>query len=100
MVQPNNILKRQEEIQMLIAEDNVRHAAKRMLDFVRDFSEDRADLNEIVVITSNYNRLERNERNNLIEFREAGVQRNKILFHMLEFIDALVDRLSLQRGMA
>lgn len=85
---------------MLIAEDNVRHAAKRMLDFVRDFSEDRADLNEIVVITSNYNRLERNERNNLIEFREAGVQRNKILFHMLEFIDALVDRLSLQRGMA
>ena len=100
MIFSNDISKRCEEIQLLIAEDNIPQATKRLMDFVRDFSQDREDLNEIVIMSASYNRLRRKERGNLLNYDEIERKRNQILMSMLGFLDDFRDRLSFQKGFA
>ncbi len=85
---------------MLIAEDNIRQAIKKLLDFVKDFSDDSADKHEVIIISSNYHRLQRESRTGLINVKDSIQQRNSLLFQMLEFIDDLIDRLSLLKEVA
>lgn len=94
MIQPNDISSRQAEIRMLIAHNKLELAAKRLLDFATDFSGDRNDINEIVVIVSNYRHFASKERAQVISESDAMTRRNQILFQMLGFMDNLVDRLS------
>jgi hypothetical protein len=96
MVPANDIAGRSEEIRLLIAEDNVGQATKRVMDFVRDFSEDRESLNEVVVISNSFSRLERKDRQGLLDFDEADKQRRRLLFQILGLVDAVEQALALK----
>ena len=47
MAESNNIRKRSEEIQLNIASDNIQPAIILLLDFVKDFSDDKSDKDEV-----------------------------------------------------
>ncbi len=96
MVASNDIAGRSEEIQLLIAADNIGQATKRVMDFVRDFSEDREDLKEVIVISNSYTRLERRERQGVLEFDEAEKHRRKLLFQILGLLEAIEQELALR----
>ena len=96
MVASNDIAGRSEEIQLLIAADNIGQATKRVMDFVRDFSEDREDLKEVIVISNSYTRLERRERQGVMEFDEAEKHRRKLLFQILGLLEAIEQELALR----
>ncbi|MEM1215588.1 MAG: hypothetical protein AAGJ82_07885 [Bacteroidota bacterium] len=91
---PNDINKRVEEIQDLIATDKVRDAIKLLLGFVRDFSDEKEDVNEVIVISQKSNRLEKLERRGAISFDDATTERNKLLYQILDFMDSIVDNLA------
>ena len=96
MVASNDVAGRSEEIHLLIAADNVGQATKRLMDFVRDFSEDRENLKEVIVISNSYTRLERLERQGLLEFDEAEKHRRKLLFQILGLLESIEQELALQ----
>lgn len=75
------------EIHELIALDNIPQATKRLLDFVRDFSEENEQLNEAIIICNNCNRLLKQERRMVLSFEQIELQRNRILFQILNFLD-------------
>ncbi len=81
-------------IQVHIASDEVPEAMKLLLDFVRDFSDDKEDKKEVIVISHSYNRLERQERRGVLNFELADQQRRKLLYQILDFMDDMMDRLS------
>jgi len=94
LIAPNDINKRAEEIQDLIASDKIGDAIKLLLGFVRDFSEEKEDVNEVIVISQTYNRLEKLERRRTINFDQASEQRNKLLYQILDIIDSIIQGLS------
>lgn len=89
MVAPNDIAQRCQEIHLLIMADDVDRATRRAMDFVRDFSEDRGQLNEVIVISGSYTRLEKRERQGLLDYEEAERQRRKLIYQMLELVDLI-----------
>lgn len=96
MTAPNDIGKRTDEIRDLIFNDKVTQAVKRMMDFVRDFSGDKGDLREVIVISASYHRLEKAERRGTLHFEDLEERRTKLLFQALELIDGIVEELSMQ----
>ena len=79
------------EIQFLLAEDNVSQAIKRSMDFVRDFGNHRDLLNEVIVISGNYNRIKNNSRRGLLAVDEADPKFNKLLYQLLDLLDQVED---------
>lgn len=71
------------EIQNLIISDNIQRAVRRLMDFVRDFGNDATYLNEAILISANFSKLERDMRKNLLAPGELQVQRNRLLDQML-----------------
>ncbi|MCI5158200.1 MAG: hypothetical protein D3906_07110 [Candidatus Electrothrix sp. AUS1_2] len=87
----NDIKKRHSELQMLFAEDKIPEAIKRLMDFVRDFSQDDTDtLNEVIVISSNFSRLEKAERRGTLNYDEVDQKRAKLLYQSLELMEAVI----------
>jgi hypothetical protein len=87
----NDIQARRFEVQMLIAEDNIKEAVKRLMDFVRDFADEDSDcLNEVIVISSNFNRLEKAERRGTLSYDEAAQRRDKLLYQALDLIKEVI----------
>ncbi len=89
MTEPNKIRERSEEIHLLIASDSIPQAIKLLLDYVRDFSDDKSDVNEVIVISSGYHRLEKAERRGVLAFEEVELKRNQILYQILGLIDSI-----------
>lgn len=87
MVAPNDINMRIDEIHSLIMASNIQYAGKKLMDYVRDFSVDRDDLREAIVINSNLSRLEKDRRQQIIQSEESDQRWNKLLYQMLELID-------------
>ncbi len=77
----------------MIASDAVPQAIKLLLDFVTDFSANNEDLNEVIVLSSNYNRLETIARRRLLTFEELEVKQNKLLYQMLGLLDMINEKL-------
>ena len=94
MIEPNDIGKRSQEIHLLVAEDNVPQAVKRLMDFIRDFSEDNERLKEVTVISASYHRLEKLERRGTLSFEKTEQQRNTILFRMLDLLHSVQEQLA------
>jgi hypothetical protein len=94
----NDIKARADELQDLIADDRVSDALVRLLDFVRDFSDDREDVQEAVLICSSYKRLEKLERRGELPFEECDRHRTRMLRQMLQLIDATAERPKLLRA--
>ena len=95
MVASNDIVQRYEEIQLLIADDKIPEAVKRTMDFIRDFSDDKDNVNEVIVISASYTRLEKAERRGVLTFDQAEPQRNKLLYQMLALVDGVQAGLAL-----
>ncbi len=93
---PNDISNRKEEIYVLISGDKVGHAVKRIMDFVADFSGDKGSLREVIVISANYNRLEKAERRGTLGFEDLEKRRNQLLYQALELVDGIEEELSMQ----
>ncbi|QYZ66479.1 MAG: hypothetical protein HPY30_11025 [Gammaproteobacteria bacterium (ex Lamellibrachia satsuma)] len=75
----------------MFADDNISEAIKRLMDFVRDFSRDNADdLNEVIVISASYNRLNKAERRGTTAFDEIEQRRNKLLYQALALMDGVI----------
>ena len=64
-------------------------AIGRLMDFVRDFSDDKDELNEVIVISASYRHLEKAERRQLLSFRDAEEERKKLIFQVLELMDSV-----------
>ncbi|CAK8717016.1 Effector-associated domain-containing protein [Candidatus Electrothrix laxa] len=87
----SDIQERHSEVQMLFAEDNLKEAVKRLMDFVRDFGEEDSEhLNEVIVISSNFNRLEKTERRGTLSYDEAAQRRNKLLYQSLGLMKEVI----------
>jgi hypothetical protein len=95
-VASNDIARRRDEIKFLIADDNVLQALKRLLDFVRDFSDDTDHLNEGIVISASYARLEKHERRGTLPFQDVVQQRTQLLYQALALIDGVQQRAGLE----
>lgn len=96
MIPSNDIDKRHKEIQSLIADDNILQMLKRLIDFVRDFSDDNDYLNEAIVLSANYTRLERVERRGTLPFKDIEQSRNQLLYQTLELVDRIVQQIGLK----
>ena len=96
MTASNDIGKRAEEIQLNIASDNIPQAIKLLLDFVKDFSEDKDNINEVIVLSSSYNRLDKAERRGTLPFDQIEQKRNQLLYQILGLIDSIENTLALQ----
>ena len=92
MTAANDILARADEVRLLVADDRVPDALLRLLDFVRDFSDDRDDVQEAILISANFKRLEKLERRGELEFDDADRHRTKVLRQMLQLVDATAER--------
>ncbi|RRS33347.1 MAG: hypothetical protein OI74_08120 [Gammaproteobacteria bacterium (ex Lamellibrachia satsuma)] len=91
MASTNDLSQRHQQIQLLFADDNISEAIKRLMDFVRDFSRDNADdLNEVIVISASYNRLNKAERRGTTAFDEIEQRRNKLLYQALALMDGVI----------
>lgn len=91
MPQANDILDRRSQIRLLFADDNMLDATRRLMDFVVDFSGDDSDyVNEVTVISSNFNRWEKRERRATANFQEIEQSRNKLLYQALELMDRVI----------
>ena len=79
------------EIQLLIAEDNIQRAVRRLMDFVRDFCEDSSLVNDVILISANFKSLERETRLSLIDYNQAQVRKSQLLNSMLELFSNVSD---------
>jgi hypothetical protein len=87
----NDIKERHFEVQMLFAEDNIDQAVKRLMDFVRDFAQDSSEhVNETIVISSSFSRLEKAERRGTLSYDEAEQKRNKLLYQALDLMEEVI----------
>ena len=77
------LVQKQTEIQDLLASDNISNAINRLLDFIRDFANQHEFLTEGILISSNYKKYVREERQNLIDNNSAQRQRSQIISHIL-----------------
>ena len=85
----NTISKRCSEVQNLLAENKISIAAKRLMDFVRDFSNESDHLNEVIAIHATAVRLLGHERKNTLSFNELETNYNRLLFRMLMLMDTI-----------
>lgn len=82
----NDIRGRALEIQGLICTNQVSQAVKLALDFVRDFSEDRDDLTDIILISNNHSSLEQGPHGLPTDNEDLERRRNKILVRLLDLV--------------
>jgi hypothetical protein len=95
MAAANDIRLRRGEIHNLIAEDCVAEAIKRLMDYVRDFAEqDQDPLNEAIVISASFKRLEKAERQGILDFDKLEQKRNRLLYQLLELMDNVTGQAS------
>ena len=96
MIEPHDIEHRCDEIRDLIAGNDVLSALKKLMDFVRDFSNDRGHLDEATVISMDFRQIEAARRREELDFEAANVSRKKLVFKMLGLMHAIVDDVSLE----
>lgn len=93
-----DIVARKEQIQMLVASDNVPEAVKRSMDYIRDFGNNKDDINAILLISNKYFRLKRSLITNTIDNNDLDIQMNRVLLGMLELLDRIEDNFLLFHG--
>lgn len=74
------IVKRKEEIQLLIASNNLQKAIKRSMDFVRDFSDDRSMMRRVFELNAT-----------LSEQKDKTEDFNPVIYELLELLDAVAN---------
>ena len=91
MIESNNVLRRSDHIRELIANNELTEAVKKLMDFVRDFSENRRDLDQVTFISADLRELKSAARRERITFAAERKFRNSIIFKSLELMNTVVD---------
>ena len=86
-----DIIARKEQIQLLVASDNVPEAVKRSMDYIKDFGNNRDDINAILLISNKYHRIRRSVLTNTGDVNDLDIQINRVLMGMLELLDQIED---------
>jgi hypothetical protein len=86
-----SITDRKLKIQLLVASDNVPEAVKRSMDYIRDFGDNRDNINAIVLISNHYHRIRRSALASTSDANDLNIQMNKVLMGMLELLNQVED---------
>lgn len=92
----NDLRERSEEIRTLVESNDIPGAIKRLMDFVRDFSNDNSQLDEITVLSADLRELETVRRREEIDFQTAKKERRKLIFSALGLMRSVIEGLSLE----
>lgn len=95
MTASNDIQARAEEVQLLIASDRVLDAVNRLMDFVTDFSTDRHQRQEVIIIKNNYHRIEKFQRAGVQSLDDTERRRNMLLYQALALLDSVEEQCAL-----
>ncbi|MEL6657733.1 MAG: hypothetical protein AAFY48_22320 [Bacteroidota bacterium] len=87
----DSIAGRRSELNELIASDNLSRATVLLMDFTRDFSDKRDDVNRAIIIRSSFTRVKKREQEGLLNYDEAEKRKVQLLYQMLSFMDELED---------
>src|SRR5580698_7092582 len=82
---------RREQLQALIADSELGHGFKRLLDYARDFSEGRDSENEAVALLSAYNRALDERRRNPSEQEKFDAKVTNLIASALQLVDRVYD---------
>lgn len=87
-----DVRSRCDEIQNLIGNNEITQALLRLMDFAREFTDDKAILHDAIVLKAGYKDLERN----LIQLERGQytVERNRIIRQALSVVDHIFDHAS------
>lgn len=96
MSTPNDIKLRSEEIQTLVATNDIKPAIKRLMDFARDFSKDDRHLDEVIVLSAEYHDLETARRRENIDYQTATKEKRKLLFTAFELMRTIIQDLRVE----
>ena len=88
----NDLTVRAGEIQDLVSDDRIIDAINRLMDLLRDFSDDRELVQEVIVLSAKYKRLEKAERQRTLTYDEIERQRTPMLFQVLQIIDQVSEQ--------
>ena len=100
MIAPNDITNRIDEVQTSIAADDILSAIKKLMDYVRDFSENRDYLNEVIVISGNFFKLDKELRRQVIDYNEHTKVRNGLMYQMLDLVDSVQNDIAFGASLA
>ncbi|MDJ0729687.1 MAG: ATP-binding cassette domain-containing protein [Crocosphaera sp.] len=84
-------LSRSEEIEQLVANNNLNDATKQLMDFQKEFSIDRAKKREVILIKSQYKLLNDQNRLGTITYEKYNLEIRKLKLQILEFKDSIID---------
>jgi hypothetical protein len=84
---PRDIRARAEELREFLSEDRTDDALDRLLDFVREFSDEPKHVREATFLANTLRRIDRFEKERNLSFEEAEKQRQTMIRKLLELID-------------
>jgi hypothetical protein len=88
----NDLAARAGEVQELVGDDRIVDAIKRLMDLLRDFSDNRELVQEVIVLSAKYKRLEKAERQRTLTYDELERQRTPMLFQVLQIVDQVSEQ--------
>jgi hypothetical protein len=93
LIDLNQISTRKEKITDSVFCNEIKNAIKLLLDFVRDYVPRSPYFNEVVILSANFNNLEAEKRQGVIDFKDADLKRNRFLTQILTIPDLIVEEL-------
>ncbi len=87
-----DISHRSKEIRVLIMNDKISDAGRRLLDFADDFDSSDEYMNEIIVLNNDCTRLLKEERKNTLEQDILDKKRKNILYQILGIVEEISQR--------
>lgn len=97
MPAPNEITARAREVRILIGEDRVPDAIKRLMDFVTDYADDAA-MDQAIQISASFHSLAKKERKNELPYSEVEQARRRLFWEMFELLDDVRGRATLPKA--
>lgn len=89
----NQIITRKESITDSVFCNEIKNAIRLLLDFVRDFVPKSPYFNEVIILSANFNNLETEKRQGIIDIKDAEVRRNRYLTQILTIPDLVMEEL-------
>ncbi|MGK7942526.1 MAG: ATP-binding cassette domain-containing protein [Crocosphaera sp.] len=84
-------LLRSEEIEQLIANNNLDAATKQLMDFVTEFSIERDKKKEVIIIRQQYKQFTDENRLGIIDNQKYNLNIKKLILQILDFKDSIID---------
>lgn len=91
-IEPNDILKRAEQIEDLISSNRLEQAIKRLLDFVRDFANDSFYKKQVILLSANIIEMKNNQMNNILSYETICLERNRLIMSMLGLVEQITEQ--------